>query len=123
MKAPVRAWFVVTPALNGTATVHVHLILPDIPFANPEQLCNVPLAKWHHVAGACERRQAPCPKGPAFLQWPVAPANHQQLSVTYAVLFITVVAMLGPGVPSTCPGTPESVREYVWPGRTVTTAH
>ena len=46
-----------------------------------------------------------------------------ELSVTYAVLFITVVAMLGPGVPSSFPGTPESVREYVWPGRTSVTVH
>jgi quercetin dioxygenase-like cupin family protein len=26
-------------------------------------------------------------------------------------------------VPSSFPGTPESVREYVWPGRTAVTAH
>ena len=37
MKAPVRAWFVVTPALNGTETVHVHVIFLDIPFMNREQ--------------------------------------------------------------------------------------
>src|SRR4051812_3107798 len=53
----------------------------------------------------------------------VTPVHHQQLSVTYAVMFVTVVAMLGPGVPSTFPGTPESVREYVWPGRTSVTVH
>jgi hypothetical protein len=35
--APVRAWFVVTPALNGTATVHVHVIYLDILFMNHEQ--------------------------------------------------------------------------------------
>jgi hypothetical protein len=35
--APVRAWFVVTSALNGTATVHVHVIYLDIPFMNHEQ--------------------------------------------------------------------------------------
>ncbi len=32
-----RAWFVVTSALNGIATVHVHLIFLDIPFMNHEQ--------------------------------------------------------------------------------------
>jgi hypothetical protein len=35
--APVRAWFVVTSALNGRATVRVHVIFPDIPFRNHEQ--------------------------------------------------------------------------------------
>jgi hypothetical protein len=34
----VRAWVVVTTALNGTTTVHVHVIFPDIPFKNHEQL-------------------------------------------------------------------------------------
>jgi hypothetical protein len=38
MNAPVRAWFLITPALNGTDTVHVHVIFTDIPFANNEQL-------------------------------------------------------------------------------------
>lgn len=37
MEAPVRAWFVVTTALNGTNTVHVHVIFLDIPFMNREQ--------------------------------------------------------------------------------------
>lgn len=37
MKAPVRASFVVTPALNGTPTVRVHVIFADIPFINAEQ--------------------------------------------------------------------------------------
>ena len=38
MKAPVRAWFVITPALNGRRTVHVHVISLDIPFMIHEQL-------------------------------------------------------------------------------------
>src|SRR5690349_10762564 len=38
MKAPVRAWLVTTPALNGTHTVRVHVIFVDIPFENHEQL-------------------------------------------------------------------------------------
>jgi hypothetical protein len=38
MRAPVRAWFVVTPALNGSETVHVHVIFLDIPFMNHERL-------------------------------------------------------------------------------------
>jgi hypothetical protein len=37
MKAPVRAWFVITPALNGSDTVHVHVIFVDIPFSIPER--------------------------------------------------------------------------------------
>jgi hypothetical protein len=37
IRAPVRAWFVVTPALNGTTTVHVHVIFLDIPFTNRGQ--------------------------------------------------------------------------------------
>src|SRR5215208_210505 len=37
IKAPERAWFVITPALNGTTTVRVHLIFLDISFANHEQ--------------------------------------------------------------------------------------
>jgi hypothetical protein len=37
MRAPVRAWFVVTPALNGSETVHVHVIFLDIPFMNHER--------------------------------------------------------------------------------------
>jgi hypothetical protein len=34
----VRRWFVVTSALNGTATVHVHVIYPYIPFEKHERL-------------------------------------------------------------------------------------
>ncbi len=37
MKAPVRAWLSVTTALNGTVTVHVHVIFLDIPFGDHEQ--------------------------------------------------------------------------------------
>ena len=37
MKAPVRAWLVFTPALNGSNTVHVHVIFTDIPFENRER--------------------------------------------------------------------------------------
>jgi hypothetical protein len=37
IRAPVRAWFVVTHALNGMATVHVHVIFIDIPFINHER--------------------------------------------------------------------------------------
>jgi hypothetical protein len=32
IRAPVRAGFGVTSALNGRATVHVHVIFLDIPF-------------------------------------------------------------------------------------------
>jgi hypothetical protein len=43
--APVRAWFVVTPALNGTAPVHVHVIFVDIPFTNYERsMCHRSMA-------------------------------------------------------------------------------
>ena len=37
MSAPLRAWLVVTPALNGRVTVHVHVIFLDIPFMNHER--------------------------------------------------------------------------------------
>jgi hypothetical protein len=37
MKAPVRAWFSLTSALNATVTVHVHVIFVDIPFGNHER--------------------------------------------------------------------------------------
>jgi hypothetical protein len=37
MEAPVRAWFSLTPALNVTATVHVHVIFVDIPFGDHER--------------------------------------------------------------------------------------
>ena len=37
IRAPVRAWLSVTTALNGTRTVHVHVIFLDISFGNREQ--------------------------------------------------------------------------------------
>ena len=37
IRAPVRAWFSVTTALNGTTTVRVHVIFLDILFGNHEQ--------------------------------------------------------------------------------------
>ena len=38
IRTPVRTSFVVTFALNGTATVHVHVIYLDIPFTKCERL-------------------------------------------------------------------------------------
>jgi hypothetical protein len=37
IRTPVRTWFVVTSAFNGTATVHVHVIYLDIPFDEYER--------------------------------------------------------------------------------------
>jgi hypothetical protein len=55
--APVRAWLVVTSALNGRATVRVHVIYLDIPFMDRERSLSDGVAPVDDRVGAVDHRR------------------------------------------------------------------